>query len=502
MKKILNLGLCFFLLCADGYGRQGEDLPAGVRQSIDSFLRQAADHGLFSGGVLIAQNGRIIYEYAAGYADRAGKVPNSPERCFNLASVSKPFTSLAVLQQVQAGRCRLSDPVAQYLTDFPYPGITIRHLLTHTGGLPQVERFMQAEIDKDKGRVFTSRELYEYLLAQKGRSLSEPGAQWAYSNISYVTAALLVEKLSGMTFPVYMKRHVFDPAGMTVSRVNGSEGCVRRYIIPRWYNAGSGYMAVDSLFGKDVYTHGNFRNGYGPSNLHCSLRDLARFDGALFSGRLVDTALLHDAFRPTVLNGGQKRMYGMGWNIVYNPYGDTVLYHDGHIPGMLAMMMHSQRGGQTIFFYDNNDSRQFFEKVNGIYHLLNGRAARPLNTRHSLARAYGHALVTSTPDDAAVTFRRLRADTANYYLDEMELNGLGYDLLLHDDVPNGRRLSCEVFGLMTALYPQSANAFDSYAEALAKNGQKENAIAMYRHSLALNPNNQQGRRNLEKLLQP
>src|SRR5688500_14841431 len=131
-----------------------------IKQRLDSFLTVAANNDYFNGCVMVSEKGKPIYSFAAGYADEEKKIPNSTNTCFNMASVSKPFTAIAVLQLVQHRRCKLSDPVMKYFPDFPYPAITIRHLLSHTGGLPQLERFMDDVISQNKDKIFTNEELY------------------------------------------------------------------------------------------------------------------------------------------------------------------------------------------------------------------------------------------------------------------------------------------------------------------------------------------------------
>lgn len=488
--------------------QQLPDLSDKKKLRIDSLLQHAAAHDLFTGGVLVAENGQIIYENAAGYADAAAKAQNSTSTCFNAASVTKPFTSLAVLQLVQGGKCRLSDPVKNYLTDFPYPDITIRHLLSHTGGLPQKEKFMHEFVAANRNYELTSREAYDGMLALGGQRKFPPGEKWDYSNIGYCSLALMVEKISGQPFERYVEEKIFRLAGMSSSFVRCrpgavKPGCARRYILPNMFD--QYYKPVDSLASTKVRTHAELGGTCGDGNLFTTLRDLALFDRALYTGLLLDTGLLREAFTPTTLNNGKKHNYGLGWNIVYNQFGDTIVYHDGHVPGASAMLLRNITRKQAILVYENYDSRTpgaFFLKINNISHFINGRGGKKLNTRQSLIRAYGEALVTKGPDHAAATFNKLKGDTANYYLDEMEMNDLGYNLMYQAGFDNSIQMACEVFKLMTMIFHKSANAYDSYAEALALADKKEEAILMYQRSISMNPGNAEGKKRMEKLMRP
>ena len=471
-----------------------------IKHRLDSFLTVAANNDYFNGCVMVSEEGKIIYSYTAGYADEERKIPNSTTSCFNLASVTKPMTAVAVLQQVQRGKCKLADPVMKYLPDFPYPAITIHHLLSHTGGLPQLERFMDSTIEKNKDKIYTNAEVYEYLLALKGQTRFPAGDKWNYSNMGYITLALLIEKLSGLSFGEYMKKNVFLPAGMKSSFVGtkGEENCVVRYIIPSMYD--TAYRSIPSLYNTNIYTHKNLGSTQGSGNIFSTLEDMLRFDNALSSGKLLDTALLRVAQTPVQLNDGKTRNYGFGWNIVYNQYGDTIMFHDGHVVGIVTMMMKTKRKDQTIFFYDNHSSEAFFEKINSIYHILNGRGGKPFRLTKSLVKVYARALVAKGPDHAAVVFNNLKSDTANYYIDEFEMNNLGYNLLYNAEFEGHHQLACEVLKLNTMLYPKSANTYDSYGLALRLANKKEEAILMYRKSLLMNPNNEQGKKALAKLM--
>lgn len=472
-----------------------------IKQRLDSFLTIAADNDYFNGCVMVSEKGKAIYTFAAGYADEEKKIPNSTNTCFNLASVSKPFTAIAVLQLVQRRKCKLSDPVMKFFPDFPYPAITVRHLLSHTGGLPQMERFMDSVIKVNKNKIFTNEELYQHLLAQKGKMKFPAGEKWDYSNMGYLILALLVEKLSGQSFEAYMEQKIFRPAGMTASFIRSAgapeQDCAIRYIIPNLYD--SIYRSVPSLYNTNIYTYKHYGDTKGPSNMFSTLEDLMRFDIALYAGKLLDTALLREAQTPVTLNNGKQHMYGFGWNIVYNQFGDTLVYHDGHIVGIVAMMMKSKTKDRTIFFYDNHSSEAFFQKINSIYHMLDGRGAKPFRLTKSVVKAYGRALINRGPDYAATVFNNLKSDTANYYMDELEMNTLGYNLMYNAEFSEHYQLACEVLKLNTMLFPKSANAYDSYACALGLMGKKEEAILMYQKSLWMNPNNEEGKKALAKL---
>ena len=185
-------------------------------QLVAAFARYAdrvAAADLFSGVVVLAKDGKPLLTRAYGYADRSRTAKNNPETKFNLGSINKIFTQVAIAQLAQAGKLSLSDTVRKHLPDYPSPiadRITIEQLVTHRSGMGDVfgEKFMASS-----SRLHTLR---DYLELFKDEPLQfEPGSSQRYSNAGYIVLGLIIEKLSGMSYPDYMRRHIFAPAGMT-----------------------------------------------------------------------------------------------------------------------------------------------------------------------------------------------------------------------------------------------------------------------------------------------
>jgi len=474
-----------------------------LKERLDSFLNVMAANDLFTGSILIAEHGRVIYTKSSGYWNEERKIPNSDTTPFQLASMSKPFTALAVLQLIQKGGLQLDTPVVRYLTDFPYTNVTVRHLLTHTGGLPA--KFDQNYIADHPQAVLTNKEDYALLVASGAPLTSMPGEKWAYSNTGYMVLAQIIEKVSGRPFEIYMKKRVFEPAGMTHTYVRSAHmPNTPRYIIPVMYQRE--YHNVDSLDHTKIYTNYNLGDIHGPGNVISTLADVFKFDNALSAGKLISKELMEQAFTPVASNSGNAlhvnkgRSYGFGWNILQDSIGaDKIVFHDGHVIGIVTMIYKNLTKDQTILFYDNRESPAFFQKIGVVARLLNNEPVRNINLAKSLARLYGQTLVTKGIDAATTSFNELKDDTVHYYIDELELNKLGYDLLGNKyPVANYKTLSLEVFKLNTLLF-HSANSYDSYADALKANGKTEEAIRMYRKSTTLNPRDREVKEKLAAL---
>ncbi|WP_080057990.1 serine hydrolase domain-containing protein [Spirosoma aerolatum] len=474
---------------------------------IDSFLTVLADHHLFNGSILVAEQGKIIYQKSVGYADFNRHLKNTDTTHFNLASLSKPFTAIAVLQLVKKRKLNLDDALTTHFPDFPYPTITIRHLLTHTSGLPSLERQEDDYINHHPDELISSKTVYAHLIEQKKALVNQPGNDWRYNNMNYLLLAMLVEKIARMPFADYMQKSVFIPAGMTSTYVrSGNMPNTTRYTRPTFYF--TSIHNVDSLDHNQFYTYYQLGGLAGPSNVVSTIQDLWRFDRALAAGKLISPALMKAAFSPVTLNNGKvyragssTRSYGFGWTVYHSktePVNNFV-FHDGHIVGLTTFLHRNLTNDQTIICYDNTDNNPIQIMIS-VSNLLNGLSPLKIESRQSLVRVYGEALVAKGPDHATSRFNELKDDTVHYYINELEMNRLGFDLM-KSSLPNHQALTLEAFKLNTILYPKSGNTYDSYAIALEQAGRSEDAVAMYRKSIALWPDNEDGKKAIKRLLE-
>lgn len=239
---------------------EGELIKAlGTRTADDA----AADR--FAGAVLLAKNGRPIFEQAYGLADRDRKTPNTMQTRFRIGSMNKMFTATATLQLLQAGKLRLDDSLGTYLTDYPNREIatkvTIRQLLTHTGGTGDI---FGSEFDAHRLELRTLQD-YVKLYGARGPQF-EPGSRWEYSNYGFVLLGVVIEKASGESYYDYVRKHVYDPAGMTSTgsdpedqaAADRSVGYTKMGSTGQWHtnsetlpyrgtSAGGGYSTVEDL---------------------------------------------------------------------------------------------------------------------------------------------------------------------------------------------------------------------------------------------------------------
>lgn len=299
---------------------------ASLRAELDK--RAAADS--FAGAVLVAKDGKPVFKAAYGLADREKKTPNQIDTQFRIGSMNKMFTAVSVLQLVQAGKIKLTDPLGKYLTDYPNKDlaskVTIHHLLTHTGGTGD---FFGPEFDKHRLELKTLQD-YVKLYGQRGVHF-EPGSKWAYSNYGFLLLGVLVEKVSGQSYYDYVAEHVYKPAGMTLTASLSEDQAVSGRSVGYTHGRGPGAGEAGPEAWRPNTDTLPYR-GTSAGGGYSTVEDLFRFAMALQNHKLLDgehTELLTTGKVDT--GGGEKYAYGFGTR----SFGSIHCYgHGGGAPGM------------------------------------------------------------------------------------------------------------------------------------------------------------------------
>ncbi|HEY3213463.1 MAG TPA: serine hydrolase domain-containing protein [Actinomycetota bacterium] len=198
------------------------DLPTSTHRlteaealaALETFLREEVSADRFSGAVLVAKDGEVVFIHAYGLADREQKIPNTLQTRFRVGSMNKMFTAVAILQLVEAGEVELTAPLGTYLTDYPNPDVatevTIHHLLTHTGGTGDI---FGPEFEAHREELRTIADYVE-LHGERGPEF-EAGSQWVYSNYGFVLLGAVIEAVTGQSYYDYVHEHIYEPVGMT-----------------------------------------------------------------------------------------------------------------------------------------------------------------------------------------------------------------------------------------------------------------------------------------------
>jgi len=348
-RKLLIVAL---LIGSLGYGQ------ADKKNAIDAIVRSYAANDKFSGVVLVAEKGKVIYEKAVGYRTFADKTSLKKTDIFELASVSKQFTAMVIMMLKEKGLLKYDDMVEKYL-DIPYKGISIRNLLTHTSGLPDYQDIMDAHWDKTK--VANNTDILAYLNKYAPPKLFEPGTKYTYSNTGYVLLASIAEKVSGRDFIEFCNTEIFNKLGMknTAIRTLDEKAAVKNFAIGHIYvKERNEYIRADS-FPSSNYTIW-LGNRKGPGRISSTVEDLLKWDAALYTNDLVHQQTLEQAFIPTVLKDGTLSNYGFGWEIIA-PAGQNgkIVWHNGDNPGYKTQIMRYIGLDRTLIILCNNASADF-----------------------------------------------------------------------------------------------------------------------------------------------
>jgi D-alanyl-D-alanine carboxypeptidase len=299
----------------------------------EAYLSRLATAGKFSGTVLVARNGRPLFERAYGYAVAGWSIPNTTDTRFEIASLTKQFTGAAVLQLAEAGKLDLDSPVSRYYPAAPaaWADVTVRMLANHTSGLPKNEI---KDFTKGIAVPYTPDEL---VATFRDRPLAfRPGSSWAYTNTEYYLLAWIVEKQSGQSLGDYLARHIFAPAGMTHSGFVSTLA-----VVPR---AAEGYTRENGRLRHRDYFDRSVELGAG--GIYTTVGDLARWNAALDAGRLLKPAALTAMFTPSVPGG-----YGFGWFITRRRRLRE--FHEGSDPGFAAFEARYPDDGLLIVILSN-----------------------------------------------------------------------------------------------------------------------------------------------------
>lgn len=501
MKSIIIIPVLCFVFYTGG----AQSLTVKQKcDKIDSLITLWSDHKTFNGGIVIMQKGEIIYQKSAGYANFEKGILNSETTPFNLASVSKPFTALAIMQLVERKKLKLSDFVVSYLPDFPYKNVSIEQLLSHTSGLPEADQFENIYIQENPSEILSNQKIYDDLVNMKVKPLADAGKKHFYNNLNYILLANLLEKVSKMSFQAYMKKNIFEKAGMknTYVRERISPNSAR-YFLPSFYD--STFVNVDSLKNRKIYTDYHLGGTYGDNNVITTLQDMVLFDNALKSGKLLSQNTIKQMYQPVKLASGDlfftggTKTYTLGWNVNEKNFaGQFVAWHDGSLVGLTTIYFKNFTDDVTYIMYENKNTPLFFRRFLAISNIIDGLKPADVSLQKSLVREFGITLVQKGSHFATAHFNELKSNP-DWYFQEHEMNELGYQLLLKSDNQKHKELSIEAFRMNTLLFPESPNVYDSYAEGLMTLGLNEEAIMSYKKVIRLNPKNEAAKANLKKL---
>ncbi len=323
-----------------------------MKKSLDNYLKKFSQYGHFSGSVLVSIKDCIVLCKGYGMADYEHDVHNTPSTVFRIASVTKQFTSAAVLCLQEQGALSVSDPLKKYIPDFPNGDrITLHHLLTNTSGIPDI-----VDVPSIMKSIRTGIPA-EMLVDKLGRQPLEfePGDRFRYSNSGYIILGLIIEKVSGLSYENYLNKNLFQKVGMTNTGFDHAERVLK--------HRASGYsLSEDGVSNADFFDMSLF---FACGCLYSTVEDLYKWNKALDEETVISKKSVGDMLTPYISD--EALHYGYGWYLTENS-----AFHNGITYGFKSKVWRSFSGRAVIVVLANNDFVAIDTLVNGLVAILSG----------------------------------------------------------------------------------------------------------------------------------
>ena len=364
---------------------------------MEKLARDAYKKGSFNGTWLYAENGAIVSKGAFGFRDAENKLPVQEDTIFEMASVTKMFTATAVMLLVREGKTGLDDEYTKYFPDYPYPGVTVRHLLTHTSGMPddfETAAWVRPVWENEK-RIPPCSEILRFILDSGEEASHAPGETFRYTDIGYCLLANLVEKLSGIRFEDFLKKNIFGPAGMKDSGIYHTrrDGRPSGRFARNMVLEDDGYVPSDLSERTAPYVVGS--DGLnGCDYLYTTLFDMLALDRALREEKVLTREEQRIMYTPMKLNSGEDYAdedgegYGFGWGIVNDEKHGLIVSHSGGMPGLETYFEHFVDEDRTLVILncrDFSDVRAFVRLWDGMQAIARGEEAEPFVSIEDIA---------------------------------------------------------------------------------------------------------------------
>ena len=364
---------------------------------MEKLARDAYEKGSFNGTWLFAENGMIVSKGALGFRDAENKLPMREDTVFEMASVTKMFTAAAVMLLAREGKLALDDQYTQYFPDYPYPGVTVRHLLTHTSGMPddfETATWVCPAWENEK-RIPPCSEILRFIKDSGEEASHAPGETFGYTDIGYCLLANLVEKLSGVRFEDFLRKNIFEPAGMKDSGIYHT----RRDGRP------SDRFARNMVLEDDIYVPSDVSKLTAPyvigsdglngcDYLYTTVFDMLAWDRSPREEKVLTREEQSIMYTPVKLLSGEDyadgdgESYGFGWGIARDGEHGLIVSHSGGMPGLETYFEHFVDEDRTLVLLccrEYTDVRAFAGFWNGMKAIVRGEEAEPVVSIEDIA---------------------------------------------------------------------------------------------------------------------
>jgi CubicO group peptidase (beta-lactamase class C family) len=296
---------------------------------VDALMARWSQGNMPGAAIIVLRDGRALHKKGYGLANLTTKERISSKTVFDIASVSKQFTAMAVMILVERGKLNYADTLSKFFPEFQSDArlITVRQLLNHTSGIMDYT-LVWGESKKLKDNAPRTAENVVRFLAGRKQLRFPPGQRWEYSNSNYALLAQIVSRVSGESFPQFVRKNIFQPLGMNDSFVYDKNQTAREGLAAAYVAQGDGFKPADR--NPENYV-------YGDGQVNSTVEDLAKWDQSLYSETLVKASTLKEAFAPGQLNDGTPVNYGFGWGLGRH-HGLNFVAHSGGTDGFVAQI--------------------------------------------------------------------------------------------------------------------------------------------------------------------
>ena len=316
-----------------------------ISKSIEQMVVKAYPDAAPGVVILLVKKGQVLYRQGIGLANLEHQVPLKPDMPFQLASLTKPFTSTAILMLVEAGKLALTDRLNNLLPDYPMGEaiITPEHLLTHTSGLPDYTELPEwLTIHRQDVSVDQLIDVFK-----TRPKIFAPGTRWAYCNSGYVLLGAIIEKISGKSYGEFLAEHIFAPLKMARTSYEATGSRVIPQMVSGYSKAHDAYIQAEYLSYSQIYAAGGMVS---------TLDDLARWFAALRAGKLLTAETLRKMWTPYLLADGTSTRYGYGWWLS-ECKGRPVVEHYGLLPGYVNYLLALPDDDILVIVLSNDDGK-------------------------------------------------------------------------------------------------------------------------------------------------
>jgi CubicO group peptidase (beta-lactamase class C family) len=440
---------------------------------LEAYFAACSKAKICNGAFSVSENGKVIFSKAYGHDGSPQENPIDSNSQFDIGSISKQFTAMAILKLVDEQKVGIDDNVHKYFPELPYENITIRHLLTHTSGVPDAMEYLSQQYRQGTVKqAITHRSILNILERNLLPKIQfDPGEKFAYSNTGYVLLANIVEKASEESFSVYMEKTFFSPLDMQQTLVRTPE--TEHTLTQRVFGF---FPQLDgTLVGNDQIP---FLYLIGPGGIYSSIQDLNKWENALNHATLISEKTWEQATTPVILNDGSQHPYGFGFSLKNSALNQDMRSHGGHWRGFKSYI--AKIGDLSIIQLTNNSQDDSVDQhITSIEALINDK---PYEIhKESVVYNLYNQLQSNGIEQAKRWLDLVTED--DYAIREEEMNFLASYFSREGNHKN----ATAVFEMALQKFPHSASAHENLVDSLIASENYEQAELVLTKLISLNP---------------